>query len=80
MITLRRCQFFLGHRRLSNVEAGASEFHKMHQKFRYILPTLAQRRDLQRKDPEAVVKIQAELAILDLFSQIPIGRREDTHV
>ena len=52
----------------------------MHQKFRYILPTLAQRRDLQRKDPEAVVKIQAELAILDLFSQIPIGRREDTHV
>ena len=45
-----------------------------------VFPPLAQRRQLDCDDPQAIVQVLAELAPGDLFCQTRVGRGEHTHV
>ena len=45
-----------------------------------VLLALAQRRQLDRHDGEAVVEILAELPVADELAQVLVGRRQDAHV
>ena len=47
---------------------------------RDVFAPLAERRDTQRKDLEAIVEVLAEVALGDVFLEVPVGRGDDPHV
>src|SRR4029079_3936795 len=45
-----------------------------------VLAAIAQRRDLERKDIEAVIKVVAKLARAHRLARVAVGGRDDAHV
>src|ERR1700741_3334910 len=62
------------------VHGGGELFDEVAHKFRNIRFSLAERRQRNRENIQAIVQILSEFTVTDHLPQVPIGRRDDTNI